>query len=735
MAVPTLSRREVTAGLGAIVLAFSLHPRSAAPQQPAPLPGSLQRNRMLDAWLRINADGSATVFTGKVELGQGALTALAQIAAEELDLPVSRVAMISGDTARTPDEGHTSGSFTIEHSGTALRLAGAEVRGILLELARQRLGVPVDALVAREGIISAPDGRKVGYGALAAVVDLHREASAKVAPKPARKHGIVGKSAPRLDIPRKVTGGVAYVQDLRLPGMLHGRVVRPPRYGARLDDLGKNASPENVVAVVRDGSFLGVIAEREEQAIKARSLLAGSAIWSGGSELPDQGRLAAHLMAMPAKDMVVSEKQGSPPAGARTLEATYTKPYIMHAAIGPSCAVAQFNDGKLTVWSHTQGVFPLRKDLAKVLKMDEAAIRCIHAEGSGCYGHNGADDVALDAALLARAVPGRAVRVQWMRDDEHAWEPFGPAMVMRARAALGADGRIADWGYELWSNSHAMRPGEPQGTNLLAGWYLAQPYPMSPPRVIPQPSGGGDRNAVPPYEFPRQKIVQHFIPDMPIRVSSLRTLGAYANVFAVESFMDELALASGAGPVAFRLSHLSDPRAKAVIAAAAGKARWREGEQGSLARGRGIAFARYKSLATYVAVVAEVEVDRSSGAIKVPRVTAAADAGQIINPDGLRNQIEGGVIQSTSWTLHEAVQFDGNGIRSRDWRSYPILTMPEVPKVEVELIDRPEEKPLGAGEASQGPAVAAIANAFAHATGTRLRDLPMTRDRVKAALG
>jgi len=264
MAVPTLSRREVTAGLGAIVLAFSLHPRSAAPQQPAPLPGSLQRNRMLDAWLRINADGSATVFTGKVELGQGALTALAQIAAEELDLPVSRVAMISGDTARTPDEGHTSGSFTIEHSGTALRLAGAEVRGILLELARQRLGVPVDALVASEGIISAPDGRKVGYGALAAVVDLHREASAKVAPKPARKHGIVGKSAPRLDIPRKVTGGVAYVQDLRLPGMLHGRVVRPPRYGARLDDLGKNASPENVVAVVRDGSFLGVIAEREE---------------------------------------------------------------------------------------------------------------------------------------------------------------------------------------------------------------------------------------------------------------------------------------------------------------------------------------------------------------------------------------------------------------------------------------------------------------------------------------
>ena len=735
MSVPTLTRREVATGLGAIIVAFSLHPRLAMTQQPARLPGSLQGNRMLDAWLRINADGSATVFTGKVELGQGAVTALAQIAAEELDLQLSRVAMIAGDTARTPDEGHTSGSFTIENSGTALRLAGAEVRAILLELAAKRLGVPADALAVSEGVISAPDGRKIGYGELAAAVDLHREASAKVTPKPPQMHKIVGKSAPRLDIPRKVTGGVAYVQDLRLPGMLHGRVVRPPRYSARLDGLNSNAGPDNVVAVVRDGSFLGVIAEREEQAIKARRFLADNASWSGGSELPDPGGLAAHLMAMPAKAMVVSEKQGSGAASVRMLEATYTKPYTMHGAIGPSCAVAEFKDGKLTVWSHTQGVFPLRKDLAKVLKMDEAAIRCIHAEGSGCYGHNGADDVALDAALLARAVLGRPVRVQWMRDDEHAWEPFGPAMVMRAKAALGADGHIADWSYELWSNSHAMRPGEPEGTNLLAGWYLAEPYPMSPPRVIPQPSGGGDRNAVPLYEFPRQKIVQHFIPEMPIRVSSLRTLGAYANVFAVESFMDELAAAASADPVAFRLAHLNDPRAKAVIAAVAKKAQWQEGKQGSLARGCGIAFAKYKNLATYVAVVAEVVVDPLSGAIRVPRVTAAADAGQVINPDGLRNQIEGGIIQSTSWTLHEAVQFDKNAIRSRDWRTYPILTMPEAPKVEVELIDRPNEKPLGAGEASQGPAVAAIANAFAHATGKRLRDLPMTAERVKAALG
>jgi nicotinate dehydrogenase subunit B len=732
---PVLTRRQLTAGLGAIVVAFSLRQPGVLAQQAARLPGSLQGNRMLDAWLRINADGSATVFTGKVELGQGAITALAQIAAEELDLPLSRVTIIAGDTARTPDEGHTAGSVSIENSGTALRLAGAEVRAILLALAARDFGVTPDKLVASDGVISMPGGRTVGYGELAGAADLHREASATVAPKTASAHRIVGRSVPRLDIPPKVTGGLAYVQDVRLPGMLHGRIVRPPRYGAKLAGLAESAAPDNVVAVVRDGSFLGVIAEREEQAIKARKWLAQNASWSGGNDLPDQDRLAEHLMTMPAKDMVVNEKSGSGSAGMRSLEATYTRPYTMHGAIGPSCAIAQFADGKLTVWSHTQGVFPLRRDLSKVLRMEEGAIRCIHAEGSGCYGHNGADDVALDAALLARAVPGRPVRVQWMRDDEHGWEPFGPAMVMQAKAALAADGRIADWSYEVWTNSHAMRPGEPEGTNLLAGWHLAEPVPMSPPRIIPQPAGGGDRNAVPLYELPRQRIVQHFLPQMPVRVSALRTLGAYANVFAIESFMDELAAAAGADPVAFRLAHLKDPRAKAVIAAAARKANWREGEQGSPAHGRGIAFAKYKNLATYVAVVAEIAVDPASGIIRVPRVTAAADAGQIINPDGLSNQIEGGIIQSTSWTLHEAVQFDRDGIRSRDWQSYPILTMPEAPRVEAELIDRPEEKPLGAGEASQGPAVAAIANAFAHATGRRLRDLPMNAERVKAALG
>jgi CO/xanthine dehydrogenase Mo-binding subunit len=408
--------------------------------------------------------------------------------------------------------------------------------------------------------------------------------------------------------------------------------------------------------------------------------------------------------------------------------------------VGPSCAVAEFKDGKMTVWTHGQGVFQQRADLAKALKIPAEKIHCIHREGSGCYGHNGADDVALDAALLARAAPdGRPVRVQWMRGDEFGWEPFGPAMIMKVRAALGPEDRIVDWNYELWSNSHYARPGQPGGNSLLASWYLADQQRPPPPRMIPpQPQGGGDRNAIPLYEFPRQRIVNHMIKEAPLRVSTLRALGSYANVFAIESFLDELALATHADPVTFRLAHLKDPRARAVIEAVAKNSAWRPSETASRAgerlRGRGIGFAKYKNLAVYVAVVAEVEVDPASGRVAVPRAYAAADAGLIINPDGLANQIEGGIIQSTSWTLKEEVKFDRTGITSRDWIGYPILTMPEVPEVETELINRPDEQPLGCGEGSQAPAAAAIANAFAAATGKRMRELPLTAERVKALL-
>jgi CO/xanthine dehydrogenase Mo-binding subunit len=731
-----LTRREFAAAAGGLVLSFNLAPSLALAQDKPKLPGSLNTNRMLDAWIRIDPDGSATVCTGKVELGQGALTALKQIACEELDLPLTRVTMISGDTARTPNEGQTAGSQSIEASGTALRLAGAEVRGMLLDLAGQRFGVAADTLKVEEGVISAPDGRKLGYGELASGVDLHREATGKAKPKPPAQHKIVGKPVPRLDIPGKVTGGEAFVQDLRLPGMLHGRVVRPPRYGAKLETVDETAARAlpGIVAVVRDGSFLGVVAEREEQAVKARTALSASAKWSGGDPLPDPAGIYEQLLTLRMDDKVISEKEAPLPAGAKVIEATYRRPYTAHASIGPACAVADFKDGKLTVWTHTQGVFPLRGTLAKALDMQASAIRCIHTQGSGCYGHNAADDVALDGALLARASNGRPVRVQWMRDDDFAWEPYGPAMVMRAKAAV-ADGRIVDWSYDVFSNTHGMRPGAPDGVNLLASWYLAAPKHPGEPRMAPQPSGAGDRNAIPLYDLPRQRITNHLIKDMPLRVSALRTLGAFANVFAIESLMDELAATAGADPVAFRLAHIKDERARAVIEAAAKAAGWKAGEAGNGGRGRGIGFARYKTTATYVAVVVEVEVDRASGLIRVPRAFAAVDAGQIINPDGLTNQIEGGIVQSTSWTLKEQVRFDAQGITSRDWKSYPILTMREAPKVTVELIDRPSERSLGAGEASSGPTAAAIANAFAAATGRRIRDLPLNPERVKAALG
>src|SRR5262245_40410218 len=516
MNAPTLDRRQFAAGLGGILVAFSLDPRVALAQDPPRLPGSLQGNRKLDAWVRINTDGRATICTGKVELGQGIVTALAQIAAEELDLSLERVRMISGDTERTPNEGMTAGSQSIENSGTALRMAAAEVRAILLDLAAKRLGVPAGGLKVTDGIVRAPDGREVSYGELAAEADLAREATAKVSPKPPTSHTIVGKSIQRFDIPAKVTGGIAYVQDMRPPGMLHGRVVRPPRYGSKLDSVDETgvARMPGVVALVRDGSFLGVVAEREEQAIKAREALRASAKWTLGPELPDPARIFDVLKSLPSKDATIGVKQAPVPAGARTLEAVYTKPYMAHASLGPSCAVAEFRDGRMTVFTHSQGVFPLRAELAKALKMPAVAIRCAHMEGSGCYGHNGADDVAVDAALLARAVPGRAVRLQWMRDDEFRSEPYGPAMVMRAKAAI-ADGRIADWEYELWSNSHSTRPQSTDGTNVLAAWYLAEPQKMGPPTSPPQPAGGGDRNSIPLYDFPSQRVVHHFVQDMP----------------------------------------------------------------------------------------------------------------------------------------------------------------------------------------------------------------------------
>jgi CO/xanthine dehydrogenase Mo-binding subunit len=699
----------------------------------------------LSAWLRVNPNGTVTVFTGKVEFGQGIASALAQIAADELDVGYRRINMMTADTSLTPDEGFTAGSQSIEQSGTAIRFACAEARQMLLAAAAARLGVPADSLTVADGTITARGGKHTTYWAVTTDVMLRREATAQPKPKAAGEYTLIGQSLARRDLPPKFTGGAVYVQDLRLPGMVHARVGRPPVPRAELVSLDVAAlrALPGVVEVVRDGSFVAVVCEREEEAINALVALRTLAVWSR-PELPPT---LADTFDRPdpelqTQDSVVHEKTApSASVAVRQIEARYTRAFQLHASIGPSCAVARHMDGKLTVWTHSQGVFALRSDIARALGVAPASVVCVHTEGAGCYGHNGADDAAFDAALIARAVPGRPVRVQWMRDDEFMWEPFGSAMSVKVGAGLSADGNIVDWRHELWSYPHARRPGGREGVNLLAASYLAHPSQPTFPADVPQPNGGSDRNAIPLYDFPNQKILKHYMPDAPLRTSSLRTLGAYANVFAIESLMDEVAAVAGADPVEFRLRHLRDERARTVIEAAARKSGWRPSAlgdsgrgTGSTLRGRGIGFARYKNHACYCAVVAEVEVDRISGIVRVTRAWSAVDAGLAINPDGIVNQIEGGLIQSASWTVKEALKVDRSGIQTKSWIDYPILRFSEVPAVEVEVIQRLTEDSLGVGEGAQGPAGAAIANAFAAATGRRLRDIPFVPERVKAAL-
>jgi len=740
MSVMRLSRRHVTQSLGVVLATFALPSPSVFGQAPPNVPFSLRNNRKLEGWIRLEADGTVTVFTGKAELGQGILTALTQIAAEELDVGFDKIRMVSADTSQGPDEQYTFGSQSVEQSGGAIRAAGAEARGILLAAAARRFGVRAEELQVRNGTIIAADGRRATFWELAkeSAGLLKGDIALAAAPKKPSDYAIVGKSVNRIDLPGKLTGVPSYVQDMRLPGMVFARVVRPSRYGARLlafDEAAVRALP-GVVAVISDGNFLAVAARREEQAIAGRDALVSSAHWSDDAvELPDMARLRTELQKLRAETIVVGSAGQSEPAPgqAKRVSAEYSRAYLSHAAIGPSCAVAWLKDGRMTVWSHTQGAFPLRGDLAKVLGMQNGEVDVVHVPGAGCYGHNGADDVALDAALVARAVPGAPVKLQWMRDDEFAWAPFGPGMAMKVEAALGSDGKIVDWSYDVWSNSHAMRPGQPGGVNLLAAWDLKTPFVKSPAPHIPQPFGDGDRNAVPSYELPRKEIRNHLLLDAPVRNGSFRTLGAHGNIFAIESFMDELAEAAGSDPLAFRLAHLRDPRAQAVLQAAADKAGWAPGKKGDGQRGRGLAYCRYKSIGMYAAAVVDVEVDRKTGVIKVPRVVMAADLGLVVNPDGAKNQLEGGIVQAVSLTLKEQVAFDRRQITSRDWSAYPVLTFTEVPSLDIVLMQRSDPS-FGAGEGSLPPTSAALANAFAHATGRRLRGLPMTPERVKAAL-
>ncbi|MDE2061654.1 MAG: xanthine dehydrogenase family protein molybdopterin-binding subunit [Bradyrhizobium sp.] len=694
---------------------------------------SLAVNPKLSSWINFGPERKVIVSPGKVEIGQGIVTALAQIAADELDVDISRIEMVRAATPASPNEGVTSGSLSVQHSGRAIRFACAEIRQIFLNAAAERLGVAPDVLTITDGNIAGPGNASTSYWELAGDISLDRDATPGAQPKSPAQRTLAGHSLQRLDIPDKVFGRPRFIQDSAPPGTLHGRVLRAELSLARLVELNEERARkvEGMVAIVRDGNFVGVVCETEAAAEAAVTALRKGAKWSSSAALPDEDGLAEWLKQQPAVSTVIASKNATAPAAvARTIKRQYHRPYIAHGSIAPSCAMAQWDGDIVRVWTHSQGVYNLRSDLALVFKLPRENITVEHMEGAGCYGHNGADDVALDAALLAKATPGRTVRVQWSRADEMSHAPFGAAMAIEIEAGLDANGEIASWRHTIWSNGHTARPGRAEQPTLLAASELAVPFPRAI-SVDPSPASGGgsDRNSVPLYDFPAWHVEAHRLTVMPVRTSALRTLGAQGNTFAIESLLDEIAVDRGEDPVAFRLRHLTDPRSRDVIQAAARRANWKPVKQDGV--GYGIGFSRYKTTGAYCAAVAEVEVGEG---IRVRKLTLAVDVGEAINPDGVINQIEGGAIQATSWVLKERVRFDRTRITSSSWTEYPILRFSEVPEVEVEVISRPEIDPVGAGEAAHGPVTAAIANAVFDALGVRLRSLPITRDRLIAAM-
>jgi nicotinate dehydrogenase subunit B len=704
-------------------------PSPAAPK----LPPSLAANPKLSSWIRIIPEGHVAVSPGKVEIGQGIVTALAQIAADELDVDIERVQMVRASTAGSPNEGVTSGSLSVQQSGRAIRQACAEIRQVFLAAAAERLGVRPDALDIADGTISGPGNVSTSYWELAGEVSLDRDAAPGAVPKSSSQRRLAGNSVQRLDIPDKVFAQARFIHDTALPGLLHGRVLRSELSHAALLELKDDGARkvQGLVGIVRDGNFAGVVSETEIAAELAIAALRKGAKWSPRETLPDEEGLAEWLKRQPAELAVIASKKASSPlAKTRTIRRQYTRPFIAHGSIAPSCAMAQWDGDRVRVWTHSQGVYLLRADLSLVLKIPLEHITVEHMEGAGCYGHNAADDVALDAVLLAKAAPGRPVRVQWSRADEMSHAPFGAAMTIEIEADLDAKGEIADWRHSIWGNGHTARPGRAELPALLAATELAKPFPRAIATNPAQANGGGaDRNSVPLYEFPSWQIECHRLTTMPIRTSALRTLGAQGNVFAIESFLDELAAERGEDPLQFRLRHLSDPRAQDVIRAVAKRANWKPAKRDGV--GHGLGFARYKNTGAYCAVIAEVE---GAEDISVKRLTIAVDVGEAINPDGVINQIEGGAIQATSWVLKERLRFDRTRITSNSWTEYPILRFSEVPEVHVEVISRPEIEPVGAGEAAHGPVTAAIANAVFDALGIRIRNLPLTRERLIAAM-
>ena len=697
------------------------------------MPGPLNDNPSLDRWVSFPAPGKVTILTGRVELGQGVLTAMAQIAADELDVAMARITICSGDTELTPNEGYTAGSQSIQFGGVAMRQACADVRALFLDQAAKIIGCEAAELSIRDGSILRK-GASTGqdYWTLAGAVNLAVKATGSGTRKSVADMKQIGQSSERLDLPDKIFGKATFIHDMQIDGMVHARVVRQPNRGATIDKIDEAAikrAAKTPVQFVRHGNFLA-ITSHDETAVDLAATAAVSHVTWQNVEAPTATQQEANwLLQRPAIDRVFGAPDQGNPQGKQRYEATFTRGYLAHASISPSCGLAEFRDGRLTVWTHCQGVFPLRAALVKTLGLDASAITVHHVQGSGCYGHNGADDAAADAAIIAMQMPGKPIRVRWRREEEFVYEPKTPAMVVKVRALLDDAGKPIDWTQEIWSPTHNLRPGA--GGNLLGALALPNPPPEPPPNDVPESNGGGaTRNAEPLYDIAAKRHIHHLVTETPVRPSALRSLGAMPNVFALECCIDELAERAGKDPVEYRLSITADKRARAVIEKVAAMARWNPKEQGGAGHGRGIAFARYKNRAAYSAVVVELDVAEE---IRLAHVWCATDAGLVINPDGAINQLEGGIIQSASWVLKEQVRFD-NGVASFDWETYPVLKFSEVPDIDIELINTKDEVPLGVGEVTAGPTAAAIGNAVSHALGARIRDLPLTRDRIMATL-
>ena len=704
----------------------------------APLPGPLNDNPQLDRWVSFPSRSKVIINTGRVELGQGVLTAMAQIAADELDVAMARITMRSGDTALTPNEGYTAGSQSIQFGSVAMRQACADVRALFLDQAAKIIGCKASELSVRDGSIlrnNAATGQD--YWTLAGAVNLAVKATGSGTRKSVADMKHIGQSSQRLDLPDKIFGKAAFIHDMRLPGMVHARVVRQPNRGATIDTLDERAikrAAKRPVELVRIGNFLAIVGDDETAVDLAATAAVNAVTWQNVEAPTALQAEPSWLLQRPWIDRVFGAPEPGEPRGRQRFEATYSRGYLAHASISPSCGLAEYRDGRLTVWTHCQGVYPLRAALAKSLRLDASAITVHHVQGSGCYGHNGADDAAADAAIIALQMPGKPVRVRWRREEEFVYEPKTPAMVVKVHALLDDAGRPVDWTQEIWSGTHNKRPGA--GGVLLGAVALPEPMPEPPPNDVPEANGGGGtRNGEPLYDIAAKRIVHHLVTETPVRTSALRSLGAMPNIFAMECCIDELAERAGQDPVAYRLSITADNRARAVIEKVAAMARWNAKAPGGTGHGRGIAFARYKNRAAYSAVVVELDVDEE---IRLGHVWCATDAGLVVNPDGAINQLEGGIIQAASWVLKEQVRFDVNeknlGVSSFDWETYPVLKFSEVPEIDVELINSKDEVPLGVGEATAGPTAAAIGNAVSHALGARIRDLPLTRERIMATL-